>query len=407
MCFHGHRDCERVTVTVEKVEIHNGEVNVWNAVGKAHQCIKCKSFIPIFCGITEEEEGYGQRAICNKCIDNDEDDVKITEAENKKREPAPQPEKKRQLSGKREERFCSIFRIDASSVNRHKKRWHSLPDSKSATFVPSTSPEVRELRARYKQILASYKSKPAAIKLDELHSPTTATDDTILQDKPQLAFEDDETRANIVGHNATWHHQKGTCVEHLCLIKGGSKLHEKAMENHKKEVKMNEKKSTAAMNIFRAAIVDVKIRAAGVHFETLLPFLALCSVNVGSIGHSRNKFNDILYCLEKTVNSRMSAWLNRPLESTQFPPHFWATVDKGTIFRTTNQATLIVARNESGTPCPIPVAAPTIYAECQLASYQYLVDMLLASIRENFTKDLLSRLCGVAADGPCQACGFQ
>ena len=71
------------------------------------------------------------------------------------------------------------------------------------------------------------------------------------------------------------------------------------MENHKKEAEMNEKKSTATMNIFRAAIVDVKIGAAGVHFETLLSFLALCSVNVGSIGNSRNKFNDILYCLEK------------------------------------------------------------------------------------------------------------
>ena len=90
------------------------------------------------------------------------------------------------------------------------------------------------------------------------------------------------------------------------------------MENHRKEAEMNEKKFTAAMNIFRAAIVDVKIGAAGVEFETLLSFLALCSVNVGSIGHSRNKFNDILYCLEKTVNSPMSAWLNRPWNQPSF-----------------------------------------------------------------------------------------
>ena len=114
-----------------------------------------------------------------------------------------------------------------------------------------------------------------------------------------IFFDRKATRRLIEGHNATWHHQKGACIEHLCLIGGGSKLHKKAMENHKKEAEMNEKKSTATMNIFQAAIVDVKIGAAGVHFETLLSFLALCSVNVGSIGHSRNKFNDTLYCLEK------------------------------------------------------------------------------------------------------------
>ncbi len=55
-------------------------------------------------------------------------------------------------------------------------------------------------------------------------------------------------------------------------------------------------------------------------------------------------FNDILYCLEKIVNCRMVAWLNKPLPLTTFPPHFWATVDKGTPSRTTNQVTLIVAR---------------------------------------------------------------
>ncbi len=132
------------------------------------------------------------------------------------------------------------------------------------------------------------------------------------------------------------------------------------MEEDKKEEQMSAKKSTATMDIFRAAMVDVKIRAAGTHFESLLSLPALCSANVGKIGNCCNKFNDILHCLEKMVNCRMAAWLNKPLSSTTFPPHLWATVDKGTPSCTTNQATLTVACNMSGTPCPIPQSWPKL-----------------------------------------------
>ena len=71
-------------------------------------------------------------------------------------------------------------------------------------------------------------------------------------------------------------------------------------------------------------------------FETLISFLACCAVDMGSIGHSPNNFNHILYCLEKTVDNRINAWLNTPLPSTLLPPHFWATVDKATPSCTTN-----------------------------------------------------------------------
>ena len=179
------------------------------------------------------------------------------------------------------------------------------------------------------------------------------------------------------------------------------------MEAFRKEEEIQKRRSTTASNIFRAAIVDLKLGGAARHFETMIYFLSCCSVDVGSIGHGRNNFNDILNCLEKSVNKRIDSWLNKPLPSTLLPPHFWATIDKATPSRTTNQAVLVVARNEVGIPCPIPVAAPQVYTEFAPATYDAMAELLIKSIENNFSKDVLSRLCGVAADGPYQAAGFR
>lgn len=222
-----------------------------------------------------------------------------------------------------------------------------------------------------------------------------------------ISLKRETTRLLIEGHNRTWYRYKHLCIEHLCLIGKGSVVHKKAMEAYQQKKRCKKERKTTASNLFRAAIVDLKLGAAGRNFETLVSFLACCSVNVGNIGHSRNMFNDILYCLEKSVNQRMSQWLNRPLPSTLLPPHFWVTIDKATPSRATNQAVLIVARDENGIPCPIPVAAPSVYKDFGEASYDTLADQLLKAISENFSPEVLQRLCGVAADGPYQATGFR
>ena len=81
-------------------------------------------------------------------------------------------------------------------------------------------------------------------------------------------------------------------------------------------------------------------------------------------------------------------------------------MDKGTPSRRTNQAILVVARDETGVPCPIPVACPGVYSELEQASYDVLAELLIKSIENHFSKEVLSRLCSVAADGPYQASGF-
>ena len=48
-----------------------------------------------------------------------------------------------------------------------------------------------------------------------------------------------------------------------------------------------------------------------------------------------------------------------------------------------------------------------MYSEVEAASYENLAEMLLKAIEENFSSDLLSRLCGVAADSPYQTSGFR
>ena len=89
------------------------------------------------------------------------------------------------------------------------------------------------------------------------------------------------------------------------------------------------------------------------------------------------------------------------------PPNYWATLDKGTPSRTTNQTVLIVALNQNGTPSPIPVTAPKIYFDFQGSHYSILAKQLINMTENNFSSDILSQLCHVAADGPYQASGFQ
>jgi hypothetical protein len=222
-----------------------------------------------------------------------------------------------------------------------------------------------------------------------------------------ILLKKETTRLLIQGHNSRWYTQKNSCLEHLCLIGTGSNIHKKAMDEYKRNLQIEQRRSTAAMNIFRSVIADLKLGAAAQHVETLISLLASCSVNVGRIGHSRKNVKDILYCLEKTVNGRILKWLSTPLPSTMIPPHYWATIDKSTPSRTTNQATLIVARDENGIPNPIPVAAPPVYSEFDVASYEKMAEMLLKVIQDNFSTDLLARLCAVSADGPYQANGFR
>ena len=175
----------------------------------------------------------------------------------------------------------------------------------------------------------------------------------------------------------------------------------------KNECKKESRQKQITKDIFRIEITDITFGTASKHFETLLSLPARCDTDIGNIGHSRKNMDSIIYCIEKVINRKTAEWLSAPLPSTHLPLHYWATVNKGTPFRISNQAALIVARDQNGTPSPIPVAAPEIYFDFQGAPYSILAKQLINAIENNFSSDILSRLCGVAADGPYQASGFQ
>ena len=91
-----------------------------------------------------------------------------------------------------------------------------------------------------------------------------------------IFFSRQKTRLLLQGHNSTWYHQKNSCFDHLCLIGIRSAMHKKAIDHNKKISEIEAKKSTAITNIFRCAIIDLQLGAAGRHLGTLVSFLAQC-----------------------------------------------------------------------------------------------------------------------------------
>ena len=92
-------------------------------------------------------------------------------------------------------------------------------------------------------------------------------------------FSKDVTQLLVEGNNQIWYRQKKSCIDHICLLGDGNKLHKEAMEAFRKE-EIQKRRSTAASKIFRAGIVDLKLGGAARHFETMISFLSCCSVDV-------------------------------------------------------------------------------------------------------------------------------
>ena len=105
---------------------------------------------------------------------------------------------------------------------------------------------------------------------------------------------------------------------------------------------------------------------------------------MGKIGHSRNNFDDILYCLETVINKKVTNWLKVPHLSTLLPPHFGSQLTKGTPSRLKNQAQLIVVRDCCGIPCTIPVDAPNVYTEIGEALYDKLAEISNSNLGQAF-----------------------
>lgn len=137
-------------------------------------------------------------------------------------------------------------------------------------------------------------------------------------------FFNKETSQHLIrGRHHVWYHHKRRCIDHLCLVGSESSKHHKAMDEYMKKKEELKRETTACRNLFRAAIADLKLGAAAKHLETLLSLLACCSVDIGKMGHGRNNFNDIIYCLEKVIDGKIKSCLPLCLvEESNLPFHF-------------------------------------------------------------------------------------
>ena len=235
-------------------------------------------------------------------------------------------------------------------------------------------------------------AKPSLKKLSPYEAQKLLNKETITGSfSTGLFYTADKSKQLIEGHNTYWSRQKFSIIEHMSMIGKGAAVHKKAMEELKKHETNLKTEQDAIKNVFRAAVGVLKLKAAATNLESMLSLLATCGVKIGNIGHGRKNFNDIIYCLEKAIDEKTNKWLNSPLPSTGLPPHFWSTVDKATPSRETNQAVIIVARDERGNVCPIPVAAPTVYEELEAASYYHLATQMTNAIKEKFSPEVLSR----------------
>ena len=117
------------------------------------------------------------------------------------------------------------------------------------------------------------------------------------------------------------------------------------------------------------------------------------------------------------VNAKIGDFLSQPIKCTGLPPHYYATADKSTIHRITNQGVLLCPFAE-GKGEAIVVKAPVIYAEdlsnevpsvsganaVELAESMYY--NVTATYHSLSTEFFQAAWQGTVCDGQYQAKGF-
>lgn len=115
-------------------------------------------------------------------------------------------------------------------------------------------------------------------------------------------------------------------------------------------------------NLIRIALSVVNVKAAALHYETLVASHQLTGSDVGEFSHGRKQFSAILRCANLWINRETAKFLSSPLPSTKLPPHFYVSSDKSTPSRITNHAIMICLMVD-GKRCAIPVNAPEVYTK--------------------------------------------
>ena len=217
----------------------------------------------------------------------------------------------------------------------------------------------------------------------------------------------------ITGGTSYFYRTKNLVLTHVSCSGDGAKIHYEAVK-WKKEMKLIELRASAAMKVLvRSAFSVVKSRSAAQQYPEFVADKAMCGVDCGDFGHSKEEFKNILAAAESWIDSEVSRALKTPIESTGMRPHFFFTLDKGTPGRETNQATMIVFFDK-GNRVAIPVGSPAVYKPNKDNSQvvggkaeELAADAIhLIKKRYMLEEEDLSYCQGIVADGQYQSAGF-
>lgn len=64
------------------------------------------------------------------------------------------------LQRKLDEKNACVCRINTSTINQHKRRWHTTVKSEACTVVPSRAPDVRQLYTKYGKAKKAHVTNP-------------------------------------------------------------------------------------------------------------------------------------------------------------------------------------------------------------------------------------------------------
>lgn len=117
-----------------------------------------------------------------------------------------------------------------------------------------------------------------------------------------LVYNADKAELLYDGGNQTWYSFKDAIIDHLCChpTRNAGQCHLKAKIFKNKQQREERVRMDTNMNVVSAGLQVIKMKAAGLQFESMVALLTFCGSNVGNIGHGRYLNIKLLHFLIST-----------------------------------------------------------------------------------------------------------
>eukprot|EP00794_Sanderia_malayensis_P001913 gene1913-2171_t len=161
------------------------------------------------------------------------------------------------------------------------------------------------------------------------------------------------------GTGEDWRKLKSNILQHMICAADGQ-THFKALSALSEERNLKRKHYDSAETLVKSALTAIKAKSAAMHYEDQIAFAFSVGAHVGQSGHSRKLVPELVKSLLVAVQAKAKEVMQKCLQSTGLPPHYYLAVDKATVNKRSNQA-VIVCPIIDGDRIPIVVAAPEVY----------------------------------------------